>query len=97
MFPIFFIVFCVSSIIFGPIFYFVPTKKQQSYNLFFLVIMVLSFLTMLGISPFLEIKAMLVLMFFTLLSAGVSSAGFLFSKVSFEKDSNAILHEESLV
>lgn len=86
MFFLFFVFFCISSIIFGPIFYFVPTEKQKRYNLFFLVVMIFSFLTILVISPFMQIEEILLLMFLSILVASVSSSGYLFSKTNPENE-----------
>ncbi|KQL35927.1 hypothetical protein [Psychrobacillus sp. FJAT-21963] len=86
MFFLFFVFFCISSIIFGPIFYFVSTEKQKRYNLFFLVVMIFSFLTILVISPFMQIEEILLLMFLSILVASVSSSGYLFSKTNPENE-----------
>ncbi|TQR15497.1 hypothetical protein [Psychrobacillus vulpis] len=86
MFILFFVFFCISSIILGPIFYFVPTEKQKGYNLFFLVVMIFSFLTILVISPFMQIEEILLLMILFILVAAVSSSGYIFSKTDLENE-----------
>lgn len=88
MFFLFFVFFCISSIIFGPIFYFVPAEKQERFNLFFLVVMIFSFLTILVISPFMQIEEILLLMILSILVASVSSSGYLFSKTNPENETN---------
>ncbi len=90
MYILFILFFCVSSLIFGPIFYFVPTEKQKRYNLFFLVVMILSFLIIFGISPFMQIEEILLVMFLSILVALVSISGYIFSKPENETSNSAL-------
>ncbi|KQL36047.1 hypothetical protein AN959_09220 [Psychrobacillus sp. FJAT-21963] len=77
---IIFVVMLISAIIFYPIFYFIPIEKRKRCNQFLLVVLILSFLTILVISPFMVIVQLQLLLILSIIVSSVSWIGYLYSK-----------------
>lgn len=78
-----FSIFCllgISAIILWALFYNMTDEKRKEYNQFFLIVMILSFLIILVISPFMVIVPLYYLMNFSIIVVLVSLLGYLISK-----------------
>ena len=91
MFLVFFLVLIliimfISAIILYPIIYLIPIEKRKGINQFFLVVLILSSLTILVLSPFIMIGVMYVLLILSIMVASFSLIGYLYSKTKFENE-----------
>lgn len=84
-------IFCllgISAIILWALFYNMTIEKRKVYNQFFLIVMILSFLIILVISPFMVITPLYYLMYFSVIVVLVSLLGYLLSKPKPERASS---------
>ncbi|SDN14766.1 hypothetical protein SAMN05518871_103430 [Psychrobacillus sp. OK028] len=72
----------ISAIILYPVFYFIPFEKRKGVNQFFLVVLVLSSLTIIVLSPFIMIGVMNIFLILTIMLASFSLIGYLYSKTN---------------
>ena len=86
-----FSIFCllgIISIIFRALFYNMAAEKRKECNYFFFIVMILSILTIIVISPFMAIEQLIYLMLFSILVTLISLLGYLFSKTKSESGSS---------
>ncbi|SDO32059.1 hypothetical protein SAMN05518871_11550 [Psychrobacillus sp. OK028] len=84
------IVMFISAIILYPIIYFIPLEKRKGINQFFLVVLILSSLTILVLSPFMMIGGMNIFLILSIMVASFSLIGYLYSKTKSENVTNVV-------
>lgn len=70
----------IFSIVFWAMFYNMAAEKRKPYNYFFAIIMIISFVLILILSPFMIIEQLQYRMIFSILVFLVSLIGYLFSR-----------------
>jgi FtsH-binding integral membrane protein len=71
----------VFSIVFWALFHNMNIEKRKGYNLFFFIILIVSFVMVLILSPFSKIAQLQYVMIFSIILAFISLLGYLFSKI----------------